>query len=239
MNSGFGVSRSGDIPSGQPLPIGIAEWLAEKILAGDLKPNERLKEGELATWFHTSRAPVREALYLLQLEGLIERQPRRGTVVRNYTADDIEEIYEVRLALEMLALDRLQAQWCSDKAMDFVRLLGSMEEAVDQGDVRAYSECNSAFHEMLLEYGGGRIIHGMWHQLTYPLKFLLTSSTQTVEDMRLSFDEHRMVVRFLERQDFRRAKEFLSTNVRHGKARVLQDFRRQSKSGSQAPKNSR
>ncbi len=92
---------------GLPLPEQIAEVLATEIINRDLTPGSRLPEPTLAERFGTSRAPIREAFYLLDQAGLVERTPRRGTVVKAYTRREIEEIYQVRITLERLALERI------------------------------------------------------------------------------------------------------------------------------------
>jgi DNA-binding GntR family transcriptional regulator len=92
---------------GLPLPEQIAEVLATEIIKRELTPGSRLPELALAERFGTSRAPIREALYLLDQAGLVERTPRCGTVVKAYTRREIEEIYQVRITLERLAVERI------------------------------------------------------------------------------------------------------------------------------------
>jgi DNA-binding GntR family transcriptional regulator len=82
----------------------VAETLREAILEGVLGPGVRLRQEELATLFDTSRIPVREALHLLEYEGLASSEPRRGFTVTALDADQIEEVYDLRIALESLAV---------------------------------------------------------------------------------------------------------------------------------------
>jgi DNA-binding GntR family transcriptional regulator len=94
------VVEAGD--SGASLATRAYDRLREAILRGDLRPNVRLVETELAGWLQVSRTPLREALQRLSSEGLIESR-RRGWMVREYTADQVSEIHEVRAALEGMA----------------------------------------------------------------------------------------------------------------------------------------
>jgi len=72
----------------------------EAILAGVLEPGARLRQEELADVFRTSRIPVREALRALEYEGLVESEPHRGFTVTSLDADDVEEVYDLRILLE-------------------------------------------------------------------------------------------------------------------------------------------
>jgi DNA-binding GntR family transcriptional regulator len=227
------LSAENAVPSGNPLPMQIAEWLAERILNGELAAGARLKEEELAALFRTSRAPVREALYLLQLDGLVERLPRRGTVVRAYSEEDIRDLYEARCTLELSTIERLRTRWTDDTRRAFEEVLATMHEAVNKGDSHAYSQCNTHFHDILFQYAGSKILHRLYQQLGHPLQYLLESSTQSITQMKASYDEHCAIVQLLNNGEFDRAKEVLSNNVRHGMSRVI-ELRRQRISDRQA-----
>lgn len=90
--------------SSQTLADAIAEGLRQAILAGALADGEVLRQADLAARFQVSRVPIREALLKLEGDGLVETRPRRGTVVTSLNAADFQEILEMRLALEPLAL---------------------------------------------------------------------------------------------------------------------------------------
>lgn len=206
---------------GKPLGIQIAEAIAEKIFNGRLQPGERLKEEELAEGFKTSRAPVREALYLLQIDGLVERLPRRGTVVREYTDKDIIDLYEVRATLECSAIDRLKTRWSEHAATSFTENLALMKSALDQQDSERYSRQNTEFHNLFLAYSGSDILRRLYQQLGNPLRFLVHFSTRSTTQMQSSYVEHENIVRHLLAGEFDVAKEVLNENVRQGMTRVI------------------
>lgn len=215
------VSFEKQVPLANSLPSQIAEYLAERIFSGVYSAGERLKEEELAALFHTSRAPVREALYLLQLDGLVERLPRRGTVVRAYSDEDIQDLYEARSTLELSTIERIRTRFTPDMPKAFDRILGSMQDAIAKGDSEAYSRCNGEFHETLFQFAGSRILHRLYQQLGHPLKYMLQFSTQSVAQMQASYEEHSELVECLRTREFEKAKEILSENVSHGMTRVI------------------
>lgn len=206
---------------GKPLAVLIADVIAENIFDGLLQPGERLKEEELSARFRTSRAPVREALYLLQIDGLVERLPRRGTVVRHYTDEDIRDLYEVRATLECSAIDRLCTRWTKAFERMFVELLEEMKNVISRADSQAYSEHNTRFHTLLLSCAGSNILNRLYEQLGNPLHFLVHYSTRSVEQMKASYLEHEQIVKHLIEGDFKVAQDLVRTNVHHGMTRVI------------------
>jgi DNA-binding GntR family transcriptional regulator len=121
---------------------------------GRVLPGQRLKEEELAQQLGISRTPIREALLVLQTEGLLESAPNRGAAVRSYEADAIEEMYDLRALLEGHAAHRAAAR-LSDE--DVARLHESNARfatlrAAD--DVGALIEENHFFHSTILAAAG-------------------------------------------------------------------------------------
>ena len=91
------------LDSYQPLREVVCETLREAIISGVLRPGERLMEIQLAEELGVSRTPVREAIRKLELEGFVIMIPRRGTYVADLSIKDINEVFEVRSALDSLA----------------------------------------------------------------------------------------------------------------------------------------
>ena len=89
------------------LPEQIAEQLARDIVSQALAPGQRLKEIELSTRFDASRAPIREALRLLELRGLVQIESRRGVTVTQLSAAEVDDLYEIRASLLGLAARRV------------------------------------------------------------------------------------------------------------------------------------
>ncbi|MCL6517177.1 GntR family transcriptional regulator [Alicyclobacillus sp.] len=220
-NSTWSMLGTQESAFGKSLPQQIADFIATEILQGRLHPGDRLKEEELAEKFQTSRAPVREALYLLQIDGLVERQPRRGTVVKAYTQKEIRELYEVRQGLELIAVERLRQVWNRQAAQRFHAVLADMERALANADAEAYSESNEAFHELMFDLAGNEVLLRLYRQLQNLLRLLLRLSTQEPAQMRASYEEHRAIVAALERGDFEEARRVLADNVNHGLHRAL------------------
>ncbi len=133
-----------------PLRDVVFNTLRQAILRGELKPGERLLEIQLAKKLGVSRTPVREAIRKLELEGLVIMIPRRGAEVADITEKNLNDVLEVRKALEELAV-RLACDRMTED--DFVKLkeeaLRFREVASNSKDVTAIAEADVRFHDVI------------------------------------------------------------------------------------------
>jgi DNA-binding GntR family transcriptional regulator len=110
------------------------------ILSGVLGPGARLRQEELADVFGTSRIPVREALRALEYEGLVTSEPHRGFTVTSLDADDVQEVYDLRILLECEAV-RIALPLLTDEDLeDLERLFAAMQEAASPDEMLAARE---------------------------------------------------------------------------------------------------
>ena len=107
----------------------VLESVRQAILSGVIAPGARLRQEELAELFGTSRIPVREALRALEYEGLVASEPHRGFTVTTLDADDIEEVYELRILLEGQAVRLAIPMMTDEDLIDLEQLFGRMQSA--------------------------------------------------------------------------------------------------------------
>jgi DNA-binding GntR family transcriptional regulator len=128
----------------------VADWLAERIISGEEAPGARLTETKVAEEAGVSRSPVREALRILQSEGLVYIVPRYGAHVAYIGIDDVEELYACRMLLEPactgLAVEALEP--ADIRQLDMIRR--RMERWCDQGDGRRFLAENVAYFRSLV-----------------------------------------------------------------------------------------
>jgi DNA-binding GntR family transcriptional regulator len=134
----------------QNLSDHVASLIRKMILNGTLKPGERVNQVQLAEKLNISRGPIREALRMLQNEGLIKHETNRGTFVTTLSYQDAYEIYTLRALLEgkaaVLALPNL-------KEKDFcklVELLNEFGDALNEGDLERQAKCDILFHHTIV-----------------------------------------------------------------------------------------
>nr|WP_210605503.1 GntR family transcriptional regulator [Brevibacterium oceani] len=134
----------------------LRDRLREKIMAGDLVPDQRLVEADLSDEYGSSRGNVRIALADLTAEGLVEKVANRGARVRAVSLDEAIEITEVRGALESLCARRAAENVDSDHVARLRDIGRRMTTAVSDGDREAYSGCNRELHALVIEISGQR-----------------------------------------------------------------------------------
>jgi DNA-binding GntR family transcriptional regulator len=140
--------------------------LRRAIVAGELRPGQRVRQEEVADELGVSIAPVREALRVLEQEGQVSYLPRRGYFVTKLRVEDLEEIYGLRRMLEEHAARRA-LPLLDDDALERIRL--AARDCVDtaaSGDVAAELEANRRFHFAVLDSPGQvhtmRVIRLLW-----------------------------------------------------------------------------
>jgi DNA-binding GntR family transcriptional regulator len=191
-------------PSQRTLSDHVADQLRQAILAGQLKPNERLVEQEIAERMQTSRGPVRDGIKTLETEGLIVRQPHRGAFVSQLHLEDFLEIYTLREALETLAI-----QWVIQKANDqqldtlsgIVNTMQNMAQH-DYGQVEA-TDLDLDFHHTLVKISGHTRVLNAWESMNGQIRLVVLKHRLThPDDLRVrSVSWHAQIVAALRERD--------------------------------------
>ena len=143
----------------------IAERLRAAILAGDIPPGTPLVETSLSERFNVSRGPLREALRQLIEEGLVVTVPYTGTHVASLSVDDVREIYSLRTALEIFAIEQAWDRRDDRFRRELVRRNETLLATIDAGDDRESIETELAFHGLVYEASGHRLLQRAWHGL--------------------------------------------------------------------------
>lgn len=128
----------------------VAEVIREKILLGEIKAGEPLRQAALAADLNVSRIPVREALLQLEAEGLVNFEAHKGATVSEISSSKVCEIFELRALLEAELLKYSMGNLTPDDFAEAEALLVKMESAIEAGDtMKATGELNSLFHDKL------------------------------------------------------------------------------------------
>ncbi|MDP8922926.1 MAG: GntR family transcriptional regulator [Chloroflexota bacterium] len=143
----------------------IVEQLKRVIIAGELRPGDRVLETDLAEQLGVSRGPVREAFRQLEQEGLLVSYPHRGTFVASVPEDEIEEVYALRAQIEVYAVRRVVARQPEEAARALQDIVDGMEEAARAGDLPALADRDLQFHDTLLALSGYQGLHRIWRSM--------------------------------------------------------------------------
>ncbi len=188
------------------------EALREAIVSGDLGIGEQLSEGVLARMLGISKTPVREALQQLRSEGLVRIVPQTGTFVFTMSAREVIELCELRLTLEQaalaLALERNRGPFLA--ALRAV--VGDMERAQAQGDVRAYLALDTRYHNEFFAHCDNSYMAEAYARIVGKVAALRTHLAARPSHTEKSMIEHRALVRAIEAG---RDRELASILTRH------------------------
>ncbi|HEU0138421.1 MAG TPA: GntR family transcriptional regulator [Bryobacteraceae bacterium] len=147
----------------------IASNLREAIYRGDFRPGESIQEAMVASQLRVSRAPVREAILLLEKEGLVTVQANRGAVIRSLTQAELAEIMSMRYRLESWALELARPKVTPEIMAELRELHARMLEAAGRGDVRAFTNTDFAFHKLVWETGDNALLAETLQRIAGPV----------------------------------------------------------------------
>jgi DNA-binding GntR family transcriptional regulator len=191
----------------------VADYLRQAILGGDIKPGQRVRQAMVAERFGASRLPVREALRMLEAEGLIENEANKGARVPLLDMHEVDIIYQMRERLEPLAL----SQSIPHLTAGDVRALQQIQDTIEtNSDVNGFLQLDREFH--LLTYSGCHfdqltsMVTRLWNSTQHYRRIFV--STSGPGRMWVINSEHRLLLDAIARHDTTDAERYLSGHIR-------------------------
>ncbi len=202
----------------------VYQALKDRIISQEIVVGSRLRDEELASQLGVSRTPVREALMHLAREGLVEVIPRSGTRVRTFTEQDIEEIFDVRISLEVLGIRKATPLLSQTDISRLHHMWDKAKTSIEKGDVRPMIEFDLEMHRMIVEASGNRQLREMMDRITQFVALFRNLGATTPEHREFT---HRIpeIVEALERRDIQGAAEALKEHINSARTQTLRDFR--------------
>lgn len=203
-------------PPYEPEADRVARQLRDEIIDGVRRPGTRLVERDLAEEMGVSRVPVREALRVLAAEGLVIPRPRTWALVRTFTSADVDELVEVRSALELLSF-RLAAQRATEGELSVLRQhLQAERDAVRDGDVARARRAGADFHEAVVATAGNGVLTELFARLRSRMRWLLGQHSGQGELL----DEHQALLDALAAHDVERAASLAEAHLTSSRSAV-------------------
>jgi DNA-binding GntR family transcriptional regulator len=164
------------------------------ILSGKIKPGERINESQLATALGVSRAPIREACRQLEKHGMVAVLANRGTFVRSIEAEEVEELYDIRSALEALAGERAAGRMTPKARKDLRTRFTAMEGFADRGSVVDYYEANAEFHMQIIRTSGSKSLAGFYESICKQVSLFRKTSLSLPGRLHISLKQHQEIL---------------------------------------------
>ena len=202
-----------DMDSYLPLRDVVFNTLRNAILRGDLKPGERLMEMHLANKLGVSRTPIREAIRMLEQEGLAVTIPRKGAQVAKMTEKDLQDVLEIRDALDELAVSMACQRMTLELLLELKESMKDFEIATRSGGVRKIVEADEAFHNVIYRMADNpkleTIVNNMREQ-TYRYRYEYVKGNSTYNQL---IDEHAKIIAGFEKKDSEYVKAIMHTHL--------------------------
>lgn len=202
----------------------LYDYLSNAIIEGALKPGEKLVEDDLRNKFGISRSPIRECFRILQSEGLIVIEPRKGAYVKKLSQKEITDIFPVRANLEGLAA-KLATPNMGDREIGKLEdLIEEMDSAIKHNEVKAFLKCNSIFHSTIIKAARNEILEkilvtlgkGFWLRIAY---LYYQSSPALVFSNKM----HKDIVKAFKKHAPKDAEQAIKEHIEHAK-RAMMEF---------------
>ncbi|MBR2045029.1 MAG: GntR family transcriptional regulator [Agathobacter sp.] len=198
-----------------PLRDVVFQTLREAILRGELKPGERLMELQLAAQLGVSRTPIREAIRMLEQEGLAVTMPRKGAEVAKMTLKGMEDVLEIREALDILA-----CQLACDRITD--ELLTTLEEkkiafenSLETKDVKIIADADISFHDVIYEATGNPKLIALLSNLREQIYRYRVEYLKAVDSYPILIKEHDDIYQALVKHNREEATEAIREHVKN------------------------
>lgn len=208
-----------------PLARLVREDMLAMILRGDLQPGQRINEPDVAARLGISRVPVREALRQLESTGLVVARKHAGVFVREPSADEVRDLYEMRGVLDALAgrrAARLAADPRTALADRLNASIAAMKAAFDARDVQRYYRENLNFHWAIVEAAGNQALADTYRGVVQKLHLSRLKNLSQDAGMRASIAEHARIARALRKGDVARSEALMARHVNDAYERLQQ-----------------
>ena len=190
------------------------EALRTAILQGRLAPGERLLEIPLARELGISRSSLREALQLLEKDGIISSLPRKGKFVQTFDLQAIDELYTLRTVLECFAADLVCARIDAGGSAALHEALEQMKTAANSGDVQRLARQDIVFHQTLIELSQHSLLKRAWMEnVSGKLHILLNITEPTHQPLQDALDRHTRLVEGIVSGDRQRAEMLIRQHI--------------------------
>ena len=208
-----------------PLRDVVFNHLRQAILTGELKPGERLMEIHLADKLGVSRTPIREAIRKLELEGLVTMIPRRGAEVAQITEKSMNDVLEVRQALDALCVE-LACDRITDEGIAALKAAKeAFEQSVKTKDNRTIAQADIEFHDIIVQATGNQrliqLVNNLAEQMyRYSFEYIKDSSQHDT-----LIEEHSKIYQCLVANDKEASSAAVRTHIENQKKSIIRQIR--------------
>lgn len=210
-----------------PLRDVVFNTLREAILKGELKPGERLMELQLASKLGVSRTPIREAIRMLELEGLAVTVPRKGAEVAKMTEKDMEDVLQIRKALDELAVGLACDNIQESDLEELQNALKNFEASTRGHDVKKIAQADVEFHDAIYQLANNPKLVNMLNNLREQMYRYRVEYLKNEDMYPTLIREHEEIFECLKKKDREGVVRIMGSHVVNQEVRVKNIIREQ------------
>ncbi len=233
--SGFDLSGFDGLPRRKSLGDQVFENLKNAIVRGEMAPGNRLVESRIAEALDISRTPIRVAIFKLEREGYLQKQPRGGFIVLGLTRDGIEETFGIRSILESYAARLSALNHRKDELKPLYRKVDEYESHLLKNRLDSLTRINTEFHDLLYALSHSPKLNKMINDLgdqIYRFRQIILKDKKLA---RVSNADHKQMLHLIEKREADEVERLVREHILRGQAAVLKAFDEKAFDGDKFP----
>ncbi len=205
----------------KPASLIVYDYLLNAIVSGEVLEGQRIVESDLAKMFGVSRSPIREALKMLEIDGLIELIPYRGVVVTRITPKEVRESLEIKGMVEGFAAWSGAQKFNKDIIAQLEAILMELEKYIKNGKMQKVQEANIRFHHRMVENIHNERLLKYYEGVAKSIRRFYTISFTMSSGWKFSLSEHRAILNSIKKRDAAAAERHARQHAYNTIERVL------------------
>lgn len=183
------------------------------ILNGKYKHGESLNESRVAKELKVSRTPVREAIWQLELEGLVVYIPNKGAIVKGMSSEDIRDIFDIRMKIEGLAAKRAASNITDLQLKELKEVVEFEEFYTNKGDTKQILKLDTKFHEIIFQASGSRLLDRTLTSFHHYIQRARNLSLEDKDRAKKALTEHIAIMKAIEKGNKEKAEALMEEHI--------------------------
>jgi len=198
--------------------------LKRDILHHKIRPGERLVDSQIALRYGISRTPVRDAIFKLAREGLVVNKDRRGFYVLEVSAADIDELYDIRLMIEIqslrLLIRRNMAEWPEETAVRLREIREKSRECAEKGE---WLQADEFFHDALIALLGNKRVGRIFEEIRNQTRVFRQLTSEVDQRVKIGMEWHDRIIDAMLARDEEQTEALVREHIEAGRREAHED----------------
>lgn len=217
----------------------VADYLKAMIISGELKAGERINESTMSTTLAVSRTPLREAIKILQAEGLVEIKPNRGAWIKEQSIQDVSDTIALIVGLERMSAEAACEKTSDSDISELEAMQTQMVQAFNEKDLMNYFKLNQKIHQKIIDCAGNRVLSRVYRMESLKVQRFRYVGNEIPNRWAEAIEEHEQILTALKNREVGLLRELFKSHHLRGwrSAREVLTNKYTAENGNLSPKN--